>query len=169
MRTGCYPGSFNPLTVAHLALAEAARDLCGLDRVDLVVSRVALGKEPVDPPELDRRIAVLRRVTASRPWLAVVVSDRQLLADLAAGYDVLLVGADKWAQAMDPAFYGGSVAARDAALARLPPLAVAGRPGHDVELPAGATRICLPKEVASASSTAVRAGRTEWSAAPAER
>ncbi len=42
---GVYPGSFDPPTVAHLAIAEAARDQAGLDRVVLAVSRAALGKE----------------------------------------------------------------------------------------------------------------------------
>ncbi len=38
MPVGVYPGTFNPLTVAHLAVADAARRQCGLDRVDLVIS-----------------------------------------------------------------------------------------------------------------------------------
>ena len=33
---GCYPGSFNPPTVAHLAVAESAVEQAGLDRLDLV-------------------------------------------------------------------------------------------------------------------------------------
>ncbi len=57
MRRGAYPGSFNPPTVAHLAIADAARRRLGLDRVDLIISRDALGKHPdglvpVEPPEL---------------------------------------------------------------------------------------------------------------------
>ena len=56
-RRGVYPGSFNPPTIAHLAIAQAARDQCGLDRVDLVVSRVALAKEDVRDPPFDDRIS----------------------------------------------------------------------------------------------------------------
>lgn len=167
MRRGCYPGSFNPPTRAHLAIAAAARDACGLDRVDLVVSRVALAKEHLTDPPFDERIRRLEAVAAPRPWLGVVVSDRQLLVDLATGYDVLVMGADKWAQVLDPAFYGGSPAARDAAVAALPALAVATRPGCEVDLPADATVLRLPDEIARASSTAVRAGRTDWLAGPA--
>ena len=79
-RIGCYPGSFNPPTVAHLAVAEAALDVGNLDRIDLVVSRVALGKEGRALPTLDDRLSVLRDVAATRPWLGVVVSHHQLIA-----------------------------------------------------------------------------------------
>jgi len=37
MAVGCYPGSFNPPTIAHLAVADAARRQAGLDSVDLVL------------------------------------------------------------------------------------------------------------------------------------
>jgi hypothetical protein len=161
-RLGCYPGSFNPPTVAHLAIAAAAVEACGLDRVDLVVSRVALAKESVIRPSLDDRIAVLRSVVEARsPWLGLVVSDRQLLVDLASGYDVLVLGADKWAQVLDPSFYG-SVAERDTAVAGLPALAVAPRPGGPLP-PPGATTLSLPPAAVEVSSSGVReAGRSEW-------
>ena len=162
-RRGAYPGSFNPLTVAHLAIAEAARDACRLDRVDLIVSRVALAKEHVERPLLEHRVAVLERAAASRPWLGVVVTDHQLLVDIAAGYDVLVMGADKWAQVCDVAFYG-SEAERDAALARLPPLAVAPRPPFP--LPDGVV-LHLAPELTPVSSTAARAGSRGWMAAEA--
>src|SRR4051812_26092062 len=128
IRRGAFPGSFNPLTLGHLAVAEVARTQCNLGEVDLIVSRVALAKEPVERPRLEDRVAVLRAAAASRPWLGVRVTDDQLIADIAAGYDVVIMGADKWAQVDDPAFYGGSTDARDAAVARLPVVAVAPRP-----------------------------------------
>ena len=166
MRTGCYPGSFNPPTVAHLAVASAARRACGLDRIDLVVSRVALGKESVAVPALADRLAVLGALVARVDWLGLVVSDSQLLVDLAAGYDVLVLGADKWEQVRDPVFYGGSEARRDAAVASLPPLAVAPRgPGGCLPeaLPAGSVVLEVAGELGGVSSTGVRAGgRTEW-------
>ena len=164
MRTGCYPGSFNPPTLAHLAIAEAAAQRCALDRVDLVVSRVALAKEHVVVPALDERVAVLRDVVTVRSsWLGLVVTDDQLLVDVARGYDVVILGADKWAQVLDPGFYGGSEVTRDEAVGALPPVAVAPRPGHEhVELPAGAVLLDLPAHLQGASSTAVRAGRHDW-------
>jgi hypothetical protein len=162
-RIGCYPGSFNPPTIAHLAVASAAVAACRLDRVDLVVSRVALAKESVVVPSFDDRVAVLGAVVAARsPWLGLVVSDAQLLVDLSVGYDVLVLGADKWAQVLDPAYYGGSTARRDAAVAALPELAVAPR-GDGAPLPSGATVLPLDVAHGEVSSTAVRERRRlDW-------
>lgn len=157
-----YPGSFNPPTIAHLAIAESAWRDHGLARVDLIVSRVALGKGDLQVPRLEDRLAVLDDVCATRPWLGRRVTDAQLLADIAAGYDVLIVGADKWAQLADPAWYGGSAASRDEALARLPHVLVAPRPPHPLPDRASAQPILLPNHHGTVSSTAVRGGRREW-------
>jgi hypothetical protein len=159
VRRGAYPGSFNPLTVAHLAVAAAARIQCELDVVDLIVSRVALAKENVERPRLEDRIAVLRAAAASRPWLGVVVTDDQLIADAAAGYDIVVMGADKWAQVVDPAFYENDETARDASVSRLPEVAIAPRPPCVV--PDGVVVLDVSHD---ASSTAVREGRTDWMA-----
>lgn len=155
MRVGCYPGSFNPPTVAHLAVAEAAVARAGLDRVDLVLSRDALGKEDVVAPTVDERRAVLAAVAATRPWLDVAITDARLIVDVAAGYDAVIMGADKWAQVLDPEWYGGSVAARDAALARLPRVLVAPRAG---QRPPGVELLDVPEHLAEVSASAVRAG-----------
>ena len=164
-RVGCYPGSFNPPTVAHLAVASAARTACGLDRIDLVVSRVALAKESVVVPSLDDRLAVLSALVDRVGWLGLVVSEAQLLVDLAVGYDVLVLGADKWKQVRNPSFYGGSVSRRDAAVEALPPLAVAPRGGGPAlaGLPAGTVELEVPAWAAEVSSTLVRSGgRADW-------
>ena len=158
-RRGAFPGSFNPLTLGHLAVAEAALEQCDLDVVDLIVSRVALAKEDVERPRLEDRVAVLRAAATARPWLGVVITDEQLIADTAAGYDVVVMGADKWAQVIDPAFYGGDQEARDAAVARLPVVALAPRP--PVEIPGEVLVLDVRHD---ASSTAVREGRTDWMA-----
>jgi nicotinic acid mononucleotide adenylyltransferase len=161
VRTGVYPGSFNPLTVAHLAVAEAAVRAHDLARLDLVVSRLALAKGEVERPLLVHRLEVLEQVAASRAWLGVALRDEQLFVDLAQGYDVVVMGADKWEQLHDPAFYGGSEDARDAAIAALPTPAVVDRP------PLFAPpehRLDLHVEFHEVSSTQVRAGRHEWMA-----
>ena len=149
---GAYPGTFDPPTVAHLAIAAAARDQCGLDRVEFILNREPLGKSGMRP--LSTRLAMLEAVVASRPWLAVVITDHRHLADIAEGYDVLVLGADKWAQLIDPSFYE-SEAARDAAVAGLPRLAVA--PRHGLVMP----ERCVPLAVdlPHVSSTAARAGQ----------
>jgi hypothetical protein len=151
---GAYPGTFDPPTIAHLAIAEAARAQCGLARVDLVLNPNPLGKSDIRP--LEKRVAMLEAVASTRPWMNVVVTDLLHLADIAQGYDVLVLGADKWSQVLDPAFYA-SDAARDAAVARLPLLAVA--PRHDFATPHGC--VLLEIEMPHVSSTAARSGQTD--------
>jgi nicotinic acid mononucleotide adenylyltransferase len=155
---GVYPGSFDPPTVAHLAIAEAAWRQGPLDRVDLVVSTTPLGKPEPSAPTLADRVSVLEAISRSRPWLGVRVTMDQLLADIAAAYDVLVLGADKWAQVVDPAWYG-SEEARDAAVARLPRLLVAARPPFSRP---PAEQLTIPEAHLAVSSTAARQGRTEW-------
>jgi nicotinic acid mononucleotide adenylyltransferase len=156
-RVGVYPGSFNPPTIAHLAIAQSALRHAELSRVDLVVSRVALGKEHVELPLLDDRVTVLHDVAQSHPWLSVQVTDARLLVDIAHGYDVLIMGADKWAQVLDPTWYG-SEAARDAALAELPRVVVARRPGFGI---AGAEELPLDHDHGHVSSSAARDGQSD--------
>jgi nicotinate-nucleotide adenylyltransferase len=150
---GVYPGTFDPPTIAHLAIAEAARHQCGLERVDLAVNPTPIGKDGATP--VDTRVAMLEAVAATRPWLGVVVTEARLLADIAEGYDVLVLGADKWAQVVDPRYYDGSEAARDTAVARLPRLAVATRDG--LAVPEGCVRLHV--DLSDVSSTAARSGR----------
>ena len=161
-RRGVFPGSFDPPTVAHLAVAEAAWRQCGLDRLDLVVSRDPLGKDRAGQAPVEVRVAALAALAAGRPWLGVEVTEQRLLADVAAGYDVLVLGADKWAQVHDPAWYGGSLEARDAALARLPHVVVAPRAGHPT--PEEVEVLDVHPDHHHVSSSAVRAGRHDWRA-----
>ena len=155
---GVYPGSFNPPTLAHLGIAGAARARYGLDRVDLVLSVRALEKEHVDRPLWRDRLAVLEALAGRVGWLGVRTTEAQLLADIAEGYDVLIMGADKWHQVLDVRYYGDSAEARDAAVARLPRLAIAPRP--PLEVPA---ELLLDVEDAFAdmSSSRARAGARE--------
>ncbi len=152
---GAYPGSFNPPTIAHLAVAEAAVRAAGLVRLDLVLSRVALGKEDVAHPTVEERADVLRAVAAARPWLGVVVTEHRLIAAIAAGYDAIVVGADKWRQVLDPAWYGGDAAARDRAVASLPRVLVAPRAG---DRPDGVELLEIDVDHHGVSATAVRDG-----------
>jgi hypothetical protein len=147
--------------VAHLAVAEAAWRQAGLDRVDLVISRGALGKEHLDETSVARRLEALERVCATRPWLGAAVSDARLIAEVAAGYDAVVLGADKWRQVIDPAWYGedptspAALAARDAAVAALPRVLVAPRGG---DRPEGVELLDTEDVHHDVSSSAVRAG-----------
>jgi len=162
---GVYPGSFNPPTVAHLAIARAAVEQCGLQRVDLVLSRDTLGKDDDALVPVAARFEVLQRMASTRPWLGAAITDHQLIADIAAGYDVLVLGADKWAQVTDPTWYGGSTAERDAALGRLPRIACAPRP--PCVLPDHCVVLDVPDRHHVVSASQVRAGRRDWMAAEA--
>lgn len=158
-----FPGSFDPLTVAHLAVADAVRDRHEVERVDLVLSRQALEKVGRAHTPVEERAAHIASHSVARPWLAAVVTEAQLLVDIAVGYDLLIVGADKWHQLHDPRFYGDSEQALDDALARLPRLLVVPRAG--VELPVGVDEILrIEDHHRHVSSTAVRRGREEWRA-----
>ena len=156
------------MTVAHLAIAESVHRQLGAGSVDLVISRIALAKEHRQASPVEERLAAIAGLREpGRRWLRARATEAQLLADIAEGYDVLVVGADKWHQLLDPGFYG-SVAARDRALARLPRVAVAPRSG--VVLP-GAGRddldvvvLDVPEHVRHVSATAVREGRDDWRA-----
>lgn len=158
-RVGVYPGTFNPFTVGHLEVVESAYEQRDLDRVHLAVSRVPLAKDEIEIPTFEHRIQSLRDVVLEHPWLDLVVTDDRLLVDIADGYDVLIMGADKWHQIQNPMFYGGSDTARDEAMAALPELAVAPRPPQEV--PADLL-IDVPHAIHEVSSTAVRGGAHDW-------
>jgi hypothetical protein len=158
-----YPGTFNPPTVAHLAIAQAALAQGGVDEVHLVVSHHPLGKNPAGP-SFEQRIWVLEAVAGSRPWLAVVVTPNRLIADVAAGYDAVIMGTDKWLQVTDPTWYGGSAVMRDEAVASLPRVLLAPR-GDAVEpsrLPSGSVVLAISPAHGLVSSTDARRGRVEW-------
>ena len=156
---GVYPGSFDPPTIAHVAIAEAAVMAGALDRLDLAISRITLGKDAAAQRPLESRLALVERLAESRPWLGIIVTDAQLITDIASGYDVVVMGADKWAQVRDPAWYGDSDAARDAAVARLGRVLVTPRPGFDI---IDADALELPTHLGVVSSTAARAGGHHW-------
>ena len=151
---GAYPGSFNPLTTAHLAVAEAARRAHDLTEVHLVISRVPLDKAGATRPLLQHRLEVLERAAITRSWLRLVVTEAKLVADMSEGYGVVIMGADKWEQVHDVRYYS-SEADRDEAVARLPTAAIAPRPPHEAP---PANLLDLPSEVSTVSSTEARAG-----------
>jgi len=165
VKVGAYPGTFDPPTVAHVAIAEAAWRQGGLDRIELVVCESPLGKQDAGVAPLETRLRVLAALLPTRPWLGVAVNnDSDLIADIATGYDAVVMGADKWAQVTDPAWYGGSASARNAAVAHLPRLLLAPRGIESPsDLPVGALLLDLHPDHGSVSSTAVRRdNRREW-------
>ena len=167
---GLVAGSFDPMTAAHAALAEAV----GTELVLLVWSPATLPKEtgpggdpsaPLLPPE--DRLAALAAWCHGRPWARAAISSHGLLADQIEAAEasfprarlVLGVGSDKLRQLFDPVWYDD----RDAALERMfarAEVVAAARDADRVEVPGWLDRIRtvdLPAGLAAVSSRAVRA------------
>jgi len=163
VRTAVQPGSFDPPTLAHLVIAWAVMRHHDLGQVFWTVSRHPLGKE-IGRTSVDERLEVLNEVAADHRWLEVETSEVRLVADMAQGHDVVVMGADKWDQLHDPTFYDNESAMADA-LASLPTCAVA--PRLDLEVP---EEVCLeiPTWASRLSSTDALCGNP-WMALSAAR
>jgi len=171
------PGSFDPPTIAHVALAEAAAMESEL--VVLVYSVRTLPKEgDASPPLLsaEARVAAMQALCgARRPRLRTGVCSHGLLVDQAAAgtrrfpqADLrIIAGSDKALQILDPRWYED----REAALGQLLGLAsirYSVRAGDEgsveiaLALPQNArwrdrfTELAIAPELASISSRAVR-------------
>ena len=167
-----YPGSFDPPTIAHVHLAETAIAQLGLDRVDFAISSQTLGKDDSRLAPIDDRVAELTAISSDNTRIGVITTRHSLVADIAEGYEVIILGADKWHQVLDPVWYADSNA-RNEALQRLPLVALAARPpwtmpGEDpaADPPAGVDVVVLDTVPSHhpVSATDVRAGREEWRA-----
>lgn len=175
-RIGVYPGTFDPVTIAHVHIARCAIERFELDRVDFTISATTLGKIDGELTAIDERVRQLRAICNGDPAFDVRTTPASLLADIAEGYDVLVLGADKWHQVLDPEWYGG-MSERNAALERLPVVALAPRPpftlpGEDAAAdPPACVRVVVLETDEShhpVSATAVREGRDDWRARPLE-
>ena len=68
MKRAVFPGSFDPLTIAHVAIAEAALQYAALDYVELAVSNAALAKDVYEQHPVAARLAAIERAATERPW-----------------------------------------------------------------------------------------------------
>lgn len=116
-------GSFNPLTLAHTALAGAAL-ATGADEVYLALSRHIIDKGVVARPTIADRALVLALVARANDRIGCALFNRGLYADQAVAARALfphatrlafVVGFDKAVQIFDPSYYDD----RTAALERL--------------------------------------------------
>ena len=153
---GVMPGTFNPPTYAHLEMARVAAEQAGLQRVDWTMSNISLGKETLRHPTVAERATVLRSIAEDHDWLDIVVTDHQLVTEIAIGYDVLILGADKWAQVNDPRWYGDTTTF-EAAMTSLPRcILVAPRQGTNDPAPGRATQLDIDARYTLMSSTLAR-------------
>jgi nicotinic acid mononucleotide adenylyltransferase len=171
-------GSFDPITIGHAALAEAAADRA--DLILLVYSVRTLPKEgpaSAAAPLLSEgdRLRALEAFVESRERVIPALASHGLLAEQAeaarrrfpAASLFLVMGSDKALQVLDPKWYGD----RDEVLARLFDRAVllyADRTGHEgvveerlaqpenVRWQSSFERLDVPPDVAEVSSRDVR-------------
>lgn len=81
-RVAVFSGSFNPPTVAHLALAQAALRVA--DEVLFVLPKVFPHAKTYDGAGMEDRLRMVEAVTAREEAFSVGVSDGGLFADIAA-------------------------------------------------------------------------------------
>lgn len=174
-------GSFNPLTQAHVAVAEAARKAAHLDVIIWVLTAVTIDKERVARASHPDRLGQLSAYTESAPpaggnllallnrglYVDQAIAVHQLLGSSAQLF--ILVGFDKIVQIFDPRYYSDREAALHALFAQAT-LLVAPRAGAgEAELetllakPENALYhhrvrfIPMPPEYSDESSTEIRA------------
>ncbi|MGO8946282.1 MAG: hypothetical protein ACLQUY_01200 [Ktedonobacterales bacterium] len=117
-RVGLFAGTFNPLTLAHAALVEAAKTSGSIDCVLWILAVASVDKESVVRATLvDRLVQLVAYVTAVSSG-GVVVVNRGLYVDevdiirthVSAGTElVVLVGFDKIVQILDPHYYADPI------------------------------------------------------------
>ncbi len=123
-RLALLPGSFNPLTDAHTALADLALESGRVDVVAYLLASRTVDKERVEGASLADRLICLGEYVKEHPRQGVLLVNRGLYVDQAGiarqtfpDLEALwfVVGYDKIVQIFDPRYYQD----RDAALDRL--------------------------------------------------
>lgn len=79
-RLGILPGTFNPITVAHLGLAVSARRHC--DEVLFVLPRIFPHK-PYTGASLEQRVELIEAALGANPGFSLGVSDAGLFVEIA--------------------------------------------------------------------------------------
>jgi len=77
---GILPGTFNPVTIAHLSLADAGLEM--VDEVLFVLPRVFPHKE-WSGASFEDRVGMLQRVLADQSRVSIACTDRGLFAEIA--------------------------------------------------------------------------------------
>ncbi len=81
-RVGVLPGAFNPVTKAHIALAEASANQYHLDQILLLLPEIFPHKEYAGAP-FEERLALLQAALSGTPGWAIASSDLGLFVDIA--------------------------------------------------------------------------------------
>lgn len=145
MRLGVFGGTFDPVHVGHLAIAHAALEALGLDRVLFVIARRSPLKERGPVASEAERLAMLERAIAGEPRFAV---SRLELDREGPSYTVDTLAALRAAAPVDELFLilGGDASAElprwrsPERIAELATIVVAERPGVPPPAVPGALR-----------------------------
>ncbi|WP_298036284.1 nicotinate-nucleotide adenylyltransferase [uncultured Desulfuromonas sp.] len=70
MKTGILGGTFNPVHLAHLRIAEEVREVCGLDRVLFLPAAAPPHKSVAEDVPFARRLEMVRLAIADNPSFA---------------------------------------------------------------------------------------------------
>jgi nicotinamide-nucleotide adenylyltransferase len=79
-RLGIFPASFNPPTLAHLALIKEAKKQGNLDEILILLDIQAMDKDPVGAA-LEDRLAMLRKAFGRDPKVSIGLSNRGLFLE----------------------------------------------------------------------------------------
>ncbi len=71
MKLGLYGGSFDPVHLGHLLVAQAAREELGLDRILFIPAAQSPFKPEAQPAPAQLRLRLLRLALADLPWAEV--------------------------------------------------------------------------------------------------
>lgn len=163
-RIGLFGGSFNPPHLAHLAVAEAARDQLGLDRVVWIPAATPPHKQREDMPAAEHRLAMTRLAVAGND--AFTVSDIEVVrAGVSYTVDTIRALQEAYPETSFHLLLGGDSLAQlqtwiqPEEIVRRVPLVVYPRPGADlaaVPSPVMARTTFLDRPLLDPSSTAIR-------------
>ena len=137
MRLGLYGGSFDPIHIGHLLLAESALEQCRLDRVWFMPAKTSPHKRKQEPTDAEHRVEMLKLAIGGHEAFEVSLKEierggisytvdtlRELSKENPGDELFLLLGADSLA---DLATWKSPDE-----ICRLATLVVAGRPGPAV-------------------------------------
>jgi nicotinate-nucleotide adenylyltransferase len=141
-RIGIYGGTFDPIHIGHLAIAEDARHALGLDQVIFVPAFRQPLKADLQGASPAQRMAMVRLACGSNPRF--VASDVDLRRPPPSyTVDTLVALRAEHGRAADLVFILGADAARDlprwhraAEIIRIVRLAIVGRPGLSLDMAA---------------------------------
>ena len=113
-RIGILCGAFNPPTLAHVELAQCAKDRFQLDHVLFTLSRITIDKEKVEGLSQEDRMLLLSLIAGELGWASVAAVNKGLYFEQARAFRSLfgnkarlffVVGMDKVMQIFDPRYY----------------------------------------------------------------